>query len=356
MNRTVIIAALTLALSTPIQAAAGSAEFDQAYSAYQQAISAKDPQAALTHAREAYRLGADLYDAGSVDYANLGINLAKQLPPNDQDEAVSLLKQALKNYQKAYGNRSDKLLEIYARLSEKDFDRRKSHLNAMLALGEEIYQEESLAYANLMLEASSICMRDSQLARKGRSLADDALVIIREKAPRETLERVKAEYINGLWAQGFGQEEAAINHLDTVIDLLDELDYSHPYALAAHSRLVPLLEQRGRSDDATAHCLAIAKMKPWDNNQEQTPLFRQEPRWTKSALQRGQNGSVILDITIDKQGFVTDMEVLESEGHKDFVKATKNAVKRWRYAPKFHDGQPVEANTQVKMEFFVHKG
>ncbi|WP_028108849.1 energy transducer TonB [Ferrimonas futtsuensis] len=356
MYRSLAIAALTLALSAPLKAVAGSAEFDQAYNAYQQAVNAKDLQSALTHAREAYRLGADLFGVDSVDYANLGINLAKQLPPNEQEKAASLLKQALKSYKKAYGKESDKLLEIYARLIETDFDHRKSHLNAMLALGEEVYEKDSLAYANLMLEASRICMRDSQLARKGRSLAGDALEIIKEKAPRETLERVEAEYVNALWAQGFSEDEAAIEHFGTVIELLEDLEYSHPYALAAHSRLVPLLEQSGRSDDATAHCLAIAQMKPWDNNQEQKPLFRQEPRWTKSAIQRGKNGSVVLDITIDKQGFVTDMKVLESEGHKDFVRETKKAVKKWRYAPKFQDGQPVTANTQVKMEFLVRKG
>ncbi|WP_417349454.1 energy transducer TonB [Ferrimonas sp.] len=353
MNRSLLIGALALSLSLPLQAASETSAFDQAYRAYQQAIAAKDTQAALVHAREAYRLGADLYDVDSVDYANLGINLAKQLPPDEQDEAASLLIQALKSYKKAYGSQSEKLLEIYARLVEKDFDHRKSHLSALLALGEELYAEDSLAYANLMLEASRICMRDSQLAREGRNLASDALEIIQEKAPRETLERVEAEYLNGLWADGFQKKEAAIEHFSTVIELLDVLEYSHPYALAAHSRLVPLLEQSGRSDDATAHCLAIAQMKPWDNNQEQKPLFRQEPRWTPAALKRGKKGSVVLDITIDKQGFVTDMEVLDSQGHKDFVKETKKAVKKWRYAPKFQDGQPVAATTKVRMDFFV---
>ncbi len=60
-----------------------------------------------------------------------------------------------------------------------------------------------------------------------------------------------------------------------------------------------------------------------------------------------------LSLTIDKNGFVTNPEVIKSKGGKSFEIETLKALKKWRYAPKFIDGKPVEAETTVQIDFSV---
>ena len=63
-------------------------------------------------------------------------------------------------------------------------------------------------------------------------------------------------------------------------------------------------------------------------------------------------GYVVIEFSIDEQGFVTSPDVLEYTGSKKFIRATLDALDQWRYAPKFTDGEPVVAqNMKVQMDF-----
>lgn len=58
--------------------------------------------------------------------------------------------------------------------------------------------------------------------------------------------------------------------------------------------------------------------------------------------------------TIEQLGqidIVKDPVVIASEGGKLFTKESLKAIKRWRYAPKFVDGQPVAAEATVQLEY-----
>ena len=54
---------------------------------------------------------------------------------------------------------------------------------------------------------------------------------------------------------------------------------THPFELSTHAFLIDALEKDGKSDEATKHCIAIGKMRPWDDNQEPRPLYRIEPKY-----------------------------------------------------------------------------
>ena len=143
----------------------------------------------------------------------------------------------------------------------------------------------------------------------------------------------------------------AIEYLEEVVKQFAVLDYSHPYKLAAHARLIELYEKKGDSDSSTQHCIAIGSMKPWSETQNQTPLFRLPPRYPISYARDGKEGWTQMSFTVDEQGFVKDPVVIASEGGKLFTKESLKAIKRWRYAPKFVDGQPVAAEATVQLEY-----
>lgn len=60
-----------------------------------------------------------------------------------------------------------------------------------------------------------------------------------------------------------------------------------------------------------------------------------------------------MEITIDKFGFVKNPIIIDSEGGDSFIKESIKAIDKWRYAPKFENGQPIEAPTSVRLDFKI---
>jgi periplasmic protein TonB len=60
-------------------------------------------------------------------------------------------------------------------------------------------------------------------------------------------------------------------------------------------------------------------------------------------------GSVVLAATISKNGAIENLRVVN--GHPMLVPAAMDAVKQWRYKPYLLNGEPVEVETQVTVNF-----
>ncbi len=133
-----------------------------------------------------------------------------------------------------------------------------------------------------------------------------------------------------------------------VVDLLPP---DHPTALMARANLVDAYEHLGESERATEHCLAIGQTTPWGGTADYQPLFKRPPTYPRAAQVRGLEGYVLLAFTVDKKGFVRDPSVVDSRvrGHGtagreyvgEFEAAAIEAARKFRYAPKFVDGNPV---------------
>ncbi|MGY3903533.1 TonB family protein [Aeromonas lusitana] len=65
-----------------------------------------------------------------------------------------------------------------------------------------------------------------------------------------------------------------------------------------------------------------------------TPLQRVEPVYPYRAQQAGIEGSVTLRFTVDADGRVQDVEVLEAKPKRQFERAAIQAVSKWRYQPR----------------------
>jgi TonB family protein len=73
------------------------------------------------------------------------------------------------------------------------------------------------------------------------------------------------------------------------------------------------------------------------------------PEYPADAREQHIQGVVILQVNIDKEGNVNNVELIS--GHPLLAPAAIEAVKQWKYKPYLLNGEPVEVDTQVQVNF-----
>jgi protein TonB len=76
-----------------------------------------------------------------------------------------------------------------------------------------------------------------------------------------------------------------------------------------------------------------------------------KPIYPALARRAGVQGAVVLQAVIGKDGRIENLRVVS--GNPLLVKAAMEAVKQWRYRPYLLNGEPVEVETQVTINFIV---
>ena len=74
-----------------------------------------------------------------------------------------------------------------------------------------------------------------------------------------------------------------------------------------------------------------------------------DPVYPPLAKQARIQGTVILQVEVDKSGNVENVQLFS--GHPMLATAAIDAVKRWKYKPYLLNGQPVEVETRVTVNF-----
>jgi TonB family protein len=74
-----------------------------------------------------------------------------------------------------------------------------------------------------------------------------------------------------------------------------------------------------------------------------------QPVYPAIARQTRIEGKVLLVAIIDTQGRITNLRALS--GHPFLIPAAIDAVQQWRYRPYILNGQPVEVETQITVNF-----
>ena len=78
-------------------------------------------------------------------------------------------------------------------------------------------------------------------------------------------------------------------------------------------------------------------------------LKRVQPHYPAQALQMRIQGPVQLQATISKSGEITNLKVVSGDGI--LARAAQEAVKQWKYKPYYLNGDPVEIQTQILVNF-----
>src|SRR5690348_13360745 len=83
-------------------------------------------------------------------------------------------------------------------------------------------------------------------------------------------------------------------------------------------------------------------------------VSRVAPIYPPLARQARIQGTVILDIIVNKAGEIRDVKLVS--GHPMLAPAAIDAVKQWRYRPYILNGEPVEVETQITVNFTLAGG
>ncbi len=95
--------------------------------------------------------------------------------------------------------------------------------------------------------------------------------------------------------------------------------------------------------------LSRPPIKVGGNVQESKLIRRVEPVYPELAERARVQGRVVLIVTVDQQGNVSDIQV--TDGHPLLNEAAKAAVRQWKYSPTLLNGEPVPVIATVTLVF-----
>lgn len=356
MRPWMIASTLLLAGSFSLTTQADQAGFKQHYQAYQQALQAKDKAKALSELELAYQQAKEVYPADGEDFANLTLSLANhRLNFSKQPKAQihPLYTQALAVYEKLYGANDPRLLEALlgaAKTASTD-DAKLAFVNRSMDIA--AAANKPLLLAEVQLEAFDIVSITTLYKPKHLKWLEEAYAYSQSPENQDQMLKLRATFLLGNAHMRDRDLSKSTALLNDVVAQTKGLNFSHPYALASHARLVGLYEQMGKSDAATEHCVALGAVQPWNDNQEPMPLYRVEPRYPESAARAGRSGFAVLHFTINESGAVQNIKVVKTGGSDSFGDAAAKALAKWRYAPKFVDGKATTADAKVQLDFML---
>lgn len=86
---------------------------------------------------------------------------------------------------------------------------------------------------------------------------------------------------------------------------------------------------------------------------EAHPLYRENPPppYPRAAQRRHHQGTVILEVLVNRQGRVEELQVAESSGYPLLDRAAANAVADWRFEPGRRNDQAVASRVLVPVRF-----
>ncbi len=82
-----------------------------------------------------------------------------------------------------------------------------------------------------------------------------------------------------------------------------------------------------------------------------TPVARMQPSYPPTALRAGEQGTVLLRVEVDAQGYVSGVDVARKSVSPELDRAAVSAVHEWTFEPAIKDGKPVASTVEVPVEF-----
>ncbi len=80
------------------------------------------------------------------------------------------------------------------------------------------------------------------------------------------------------------------------------------------------------------------------------------PTYPRDALRMRLEGTVMLQVTVGIDGLPTDVQIVQSSGHRDLdVAARAQVLKRWRFRAAMKDGQAIPAIGMVPINFTLNR-
>ena len=338
------------------------AAFKNAYLQYEKYFTEGNLRESLPQARLAYELGLPLLGGDSYEACKLAYNYGNNLVQLRRfKEALPKMTEALDCLETNQGADSIELAPVLMDLGHVDanINRGKTRMklyNRAFKLYERNYGDDSIEFAWFSVKAGKDMMylaRD----RQGAKHLKTGFEILWSKLGEQDSKTGYAAYHLGKHEISSKRYKAAKRYLLIALASFDNPDKpSSTIELSTHAFLVLVYEELGEGDLATQHSLAIGRMTPFESTQEYFPLYKKPAVYPKSALHQRNEGYVVVQFTVDENGFVREPRVIRVEGDKAFERPALDAVKTFRYAPRFVDGEAVAVKgVQNKITFSINK-
>ena len=98
---------------------------------------------------------------------------------------------------------------------------------------------------------------------------------------------------------------------------------------------------------------SVTHHPPVSRMMEGNLIHRVEPRYPPLAIQAHIQGQVVLQAMISRSGLIENLQLVS--GHPMLAQAAIDAVSQWRYRPYVLNGEPVDVQTQVTVNFILSK-
>jgi TonB family protein len=112
----------------------------------------------------------------------------------------------------------------------------------------------------------------------------------------------------------------------------------------------PVSAQEQRSD-SQVKAPQRAPIRVGGNVMESKLIYKVDPIYPEQALKARISGKVVLAVTVNEEGFVSDVRV--SSGHPFLVEPAVTAVGQWQYSPTLLNGEAVSVMTTVTVVFAI---
>jgi len=317
-------------------------DFNASYRAYKRAFDDGAFLDAANNAQQALDISQKVATLTDEQRAMIASNITDALQRGHADfpQLKQSFHQTLKLTEKAYGNMAAELLDplvAFGELYYRQFNIRSGNRQFSRAekITAAIHGDASFALARLHLQ------RGKSMLQFGRDrnayVFFDKAIKIYDNTPEWQSELALAQFWRGKYAASFGKFRDAEAFTNQAMRVLQTYPDSTHLWLAGHGQLVNIYENLNMRDKATEHCQAIGSLTPFDPDQDFKPIYLVQPVY--DALDG--EGHVIVSFDVTDEGFVRNPVVIERVGRTALVKASLEAVEKFRFAPRFQDGKPV---------------
>ena len=113
-----------------------------------------------------------------------------------------------------------------------------------------------------------------------------------------------------------------------------------------------------QEDSAVERETEIASIPPVKVVREARPAYKDNPRppYPKRARRRGYEGTVLLEVLVDRSGRVKKLRVLTSSGHQVLDRAALKSVNGWLFEPGMVGDEKVDMWVRVPVRFELRGG
>jgi TonB family protein len=292
--------------------------------------------------------GKKVFPENSKNLANLAYNYAVTYREGGLGIGKEVMIYAVERFEAAFGRESAEILPVYEdaciagiedKANPKDF-----YCTRAAKLSAKTNGTDSLEYAATILNVSTVMLANSKYYWGDTK---DLLLIARdiyaEHSMDKDLSMARVNFSLGKLQASLDHHKNAIEYYQQALSILEQPSFEfNRLTLFVHAFMVESLEALGQKDEATKHCLIIARLAPSLDGKTMQPLFQLAPKYPANAVKNSVQGDVNVEFVVDESGYVKNPKIKSSSvNDKILEEASLETVKKYRYAPRFVDGKAV---------------